>query len=90
MEALETDPDFRKKLNDASEDDIRSGNIAHELEYVNHQVRTKLDEIKREEIERLRALVKKQVGLSPNENVLTNFITHFNYNFSVSIEQSHR
>lgn len=62
VEALESDPDFRKKLNDASEDDIRSGNIAHELEYVNHQVRTKLDEIKREEIERLRQLVKKQVS----------------------------
>lgn len=63
MEALESDPEFRKKLNGASEDDIRSGNIAHELEYVDHNVRTKLDEIKREEIERLRHLIKKQVSI---------------------------
>lgn len=62
MEALESDGDFRKKLNEASEDDIRSGNIAHQLEFVNHQVRSKLDEIKREEIERLRSLVKQQVS----------------------------
>lgn len=62
VEALESDPEFRTKLNEASEDDIRTGNIAHELEFVNHQVRSKLDEIKREEIERLRTLVKQQVS----------------------------
>ncbi|KAJ6644268.1 Nucleobindin-2, partial [Pseudolycoriella hygida] len=63
VEALETDPDFREKLNKATEDDIRSGNIARELEYVNHNVRNKLDEIKREEIERLRELIKKKYQL---------------------------
>lgn len=62
VEALESDPEFRRKLNNATEDDIRSGNIAHELEYVNHQVRTRLDEIKREEMDRLRKLVTKQVS----------------------------
>ncbi|XP_037034652.1 nucleobindin-2 isoform X4 [Bradysia coprophila] len=64
VEALESDPEFRQKLNNASEDDIRSGNIAHELEYVNHQVRTRLDEIKREEMERLRQLINKQYQLN--------------------------
>lgn len=68
VEALESDPEFRKKLNEASEDDVRSGNIAHELEFVNHKVRTKLDEIKREEIERLRALVKQRVSYLLNNN----------------------
>lgn len=62
VEALESDGEFRTKLNEASEDDIRSGNIAHQLEFVNHQVRSKLDEIKREEIERLRGLIKQQVS----------------------------
>lgn len=39
----------------------QSGKIAHELEHVNHHVRSKLDEIKRREIERLRLLAIKQV-----------------------------
>lgn len=83
VSALESDPDFRQKLDNASEIDVRvshilnvliksrntkkkncnlqSGKIAHELEYVNHHVRTKLDEIKRREIERLRLMAIKQV-----------------------------
>uniref|UniRef100_T1GGX7 NUCB1-like N-terminal domain-containing protein n=1 Tax=Megaselia scalaris TaxID=36166 RepID=T1GGX7_MEGSC len=60
VEALESDPDFRKKLENAPEADIRSGKIAQELEYVGHNVRSKLDEIKRNEIDRLRKLVKKE------------------------------
>lgn len=40
---------------------FQSGKIAQELEYVNHHVRSKLDEIKRREIERLRTLANKQV-----------------------------
>jgi hypothetical protein len=53
---LESDPEFRKKLDNASETDIRSGKIAQELELVDHNVRTKLDELKRNELERLRSL----------------------------------
>lgn len=53
---LESDPEFRKKLDSASEADIRSGKIAQELELVDHNVRTKLDELKRSELERLRGL----------------------------------
>lgn len=74
VEALESDPDFRRKLNEASEDDIRSGNIANELDYVNHQIRNKLDEIKREEIERLRHLVKKQVSVVVVSELISLFI----------------
>ncbi|XP_061392545.1 nucleobindin-2 [Musca vetustissima] len=64
VEALESDPEFRKKLDKAPEADIRSGKIAQELDYVNHHVRTKLDEIKRRELERLRSLAKKEFELS--------------------------
>uniref|UniRef100_A0A1L8EIZ5 Putative nucleobindin-2 n=2 Tax=Haematobia irritans TaxID=7368 RepID=A0A1L8EIZ5_HAEIR len=64
VEALESDPDFRKKLDKAPEADIRSGKIAQELDYVNHHVRTKLDEIKRRELERLRSLANKEFELS--------------------------
>jgi len=79
--ALESDPDFRQKLNDASEDDIRTGNIAHQLEYVNHQVRSKLDEIKREEMERLRAYATLQYKLNNgiDENHLKVQVAHVDH-----------
>ena len=51
---------FRKKLENADVDQIRDGTIAHELEFVHHGVRTKLDEIKRKELERLRHLAVRQ------------------------------
>ncbi|EDW76987.2 uncharacterized protein Dwil_GK21183, partial [Drosophila willistoni] len=63
VEALEADPEFRKKLDKAPEADIRSGKIAQELDYVNHHVRTKLDEIKRRELERLRELASQTYEL---------------------------
>lgn len=47
---------------------FQSGKIAHELEYVNHHVRTKLDEIKRRELERLRHLAIKQVNPDDSNN----------------------
>lgn len=52
IDLLESDPEFKKKLEDAQEVDIRNGQIAKELEFVDHKVRTKLDEVKRQEIER--------------------------------------
>uniref|UniRef100_A0A7G3AU08 Putative nucleobindin 2 n=1 Tax=Lutzomyia longipalpis TaxID=7200 RepID=A0A7G3AU08_LUTLO len=64
VNALESDSEFREKLNKLDEVDIRTGKIAQELEYVNHNVRTKLDEIKRTELERLRKLAIKQFEMS--------------------------
>ncbi|XP_072930614.1 nucleobindin-2 isoform X2 [Epargyreus clarus] len=60
VQALESDPEFRERLEKADEEDVRSGKIAEQLDFVNHNVRTKLDEIKRREMERLRHLAKKQ------------------------------
>lgn len=40
---------------------LQSGKIANELEHVSHNVRSKLDEIKRREIERLRLAAIKHV-----------------------------
>ncbi|KOC61515.1 Nucleobindin-2 [Habropoda laboriosa] len=59
IQVLETDPDFRAKLDAANEADLRVRKIAEQLQFVNHNVRTKLDEIKREELERLRHLATK-------------------------------
>ena len=82
---LESDADFRKKLETVDVEKIRDGSIADELDFVNHkvrvahhsgntphkrrsyrsenihrQVRSKLDDIKRQELERLRHLAMKQ------------------------------
>ncbi|XP_032526773.2 nucleobindin-2-like [Danaus plexippus] len=66
VQALESDPEFRERLDKADEDDVRTGKIAEQLDFVNHNVRTRLDEIKRQELERLRHLATKQYELSNN------------------------
>jgi len=49
---------------------FQSGKIAQELQYVKHDVRSKLDELKRAELERLRHYIRKQAelkqGLDPD------------------------
>ncbi|XP_076046210.1 uncharacterized protein LOC143028263 [Oratosquilla oratoria] len=60
VQALESDQDFRKKLETADLDDIKSGKISRELHFVDHNIRTKLDELKRQELERLRHLAQKE------------------------------
>ncbi|XP_078043705.1 nucleobindin 1 isoform X4 [Augochlora pura] len=57
---LESDPEFRAKVKEASQDDIRTGKIADQLQFVDHNIRTRLDEIKRKELERLRHLAIKE------------------------------
>jgi len=64
VQILESDPEFRKKLESAKVDEIRDGTIAKELEFLNHGVRSKLDEAKRGELERLRHLAQKQYEMS--------------------------
>ncbi|XP_051175442.1 nucleobindin-2 isoform X2 [Leptopilina boulardi] len=59
IQVLETDLHFIKVLNDSTNEDIQSGKIAHELDYVNHHVRNRLDEIKRNEVERLRHVIRE-------------------------------
>lgn len=60
VQVLESDVDFRKKLETVDVEKIRDGSIADELDLVNHKVRSKLDDIKRQELERLRHLAMKQ------------------------------
>lgn len=63
MAALEEDKEFAKKLENVSMDAIKSGAIANELHFVDHNVRSKLDELKRLEMDRLRKLTKKEHDL---------------------------
>uniref|UniRef100_A0A182WB14 EF-hand domain-containing protein n=1 Tax=Anopheles minimus TaxID=112268 RepID=A0A182WB14_9DIPT len=64
VNVLESDPVFAEKLQKAAESDIRSGVIAQELEYVGHHVRSRLDELKRVELQRLKELATKQFELT--------------------------
>jgi len=67
VSVLEEDEKFRQKLENTSIDDIKSGAIAHQLEYVDHNIRTKLDEIKRREVTRLRDLARQKRNLEMND-----------------------
>jgi len=57
---LEKDPEFKERLNNASEDDIKSGKIADHMDLIGHNVREKLDEIKRMEVEYQRELLRQK------------------------------
>ncbi|XP_070562275.1 nucleobindin-2-like [Ptychodera flava] len=61
INVLEEDPDFRKKLEEADIKDIKSGKIASEINFVGHKVRSKLDELKRQEVNRLRMVAREQM-----------------------------
>lgn len=69
IDVLESDPEFKRKLEAAEETDIRTGKIAHELEFVDHNVRSKLDEVKRAELERLRHLAQREYELTNDIDV---------------------
>ncbi|CAF1520063.1 unnamed protein product [Adineta steineri] len=70
VEILENDPEFKKQIENASMDDIKSGNIAQHLNLVQHHVRTKLDEAKQREMSRLRELVGQKIrNLSEKERL---------------------
>lgn len=60
VEILEEDDEFKKKLHNATEDEIKSGVIADHLDLISHKVRTKLDELKRMEIEYQRRLRRQE------------------------------
>lgn len=76
VNALESDPDFRSKLEKADEKDIKSGKIAEELQFVSHHVRTRLDEIKRVELERLKELVEKKKQLEDPNSIIDDPLHH--------------
>ncbi|XP_014864850.1 PREDICTED: nucleobindin-2 [Poecilia mexicana] len=63
IEYLEKDPHFREKLKNANMDDIKQGKLSKELDFVQHNFRSKLDELKREEMNRLRLLIKAKHDL---------------------------
>nr|KAF6268681.1 nucleobindin 1 [Myotis myotis] len=69
INVLETDGHFREKLQAANAEDIKSGKLSRELDFVSHHVRTKLDELKRQEVSRLRMLLKAKTDAEQEPNV---------------------
>ncbi|TFJ96365.1 50S ribosomal protein L2 [Platysternon megacephalum] len=69
INVLETDSHFREKLQAANAEDIKSGKLSKELDFVSHHIRTKLDELKRQEVSRLRMLLKAKMDATMEQNV---------------------
>ncbi|XP_058265417.1 nucleobindin-1 [Hemibagrus wyckioides] len=69
IEVLETDPHFREKLQSSNTEDIKNGRLSKELDLVGHHVRTRLDELKRQEVSRLRMLLKAKLDSSNMQSV---------------------
>ncbi|XP_043854948.1 nucleobindin-1 [Dromiciops gliroides] len=69
IQVLETDGHFREKLQAANAEDIKSGKLSQELDFVSHHIRTKLDELKRQEVSRLRMLLKAKMDAAQEPEV---------------------
>ncbi|XP_050409127.1 nucleobindin-2 isoform X3 [Patella vulgata] len=76
VSVLEEDDDFRKKLEAANVSEIKDGSIARNLEFVGNHIRTKLDEIKRREVERLQELARLKMRTMKGTQVLHNIAYH--------------
>ncbi|KAK7938572.1 hypothetical protein WMY93_001898 [Mugilogobius chulae] len=69
IEVLETDSHFREKLQTANTEDIKSGRLSKELDLVGHHVRTRLDELKRQEVSRLRMLLRAKLDSANTQSL---------------------
>eukprot|EP00061_Rhincodon_typus_P009397 g32876.t1 len=69
IDVLETDTHFREKLQTADVEDIKSGKLSKELDLVSHHIRTRLDELKRQEVSRLRMLIRAKMDAEQGENM---------------------
>ncbi|XP_043120519.1 nucleobindin-2b [Puntigrus tetrazona] len=85
IDFLEKDPHFREKLHNTDMEDIKQGKLAKELDFVSHHVRTKLDELKRQEVNRLRTLIKVkqdmngEKGMTVDHQALLKQFEHLNH-----------
>ncbi|XP_062380038.1 nucleobindin-2a [Sardina pilchardus] len=69
IDYLEKDQHFREKLHNTDMEDIKQGKLAKELDFVSHHVRTKLDELKRQEVSRLRTLIKAKQDMEEGKGI---------------------
>ncbi|KAM6973354.1 nucleobindin-2b [Aplochiton taeniatus] len=69
IDFLEKDKHFREKLHNTKMEDIKQGKLAKELDFVSHHVRTRLDELKRQEVNRLRMLIKAKQDVQGGHDI---------------------
>ncbi|XP_011372887.1 nucleobindin-1 [Pteropus vampyrus] len=62
-------PQHPRQREQASNAGLKSGKLSRELDFVSHHVRTKLDELKRQEVSRLRMLLKAKMDAEQEPNV---------------------
>ncbi|XP_066540739.1 nucleobindin-2b [Hoplias malabaricus] len=85
IDFLEKDAHFKEKLHNSDIQDIKQGKLAKELDFVSHHVRTKLDELKRQEVNRLRTLIKAKQdiargkGMTVDHQALLKQFEHLNH-----------
>lgn len=60
VKTLDEDPEFAKKLENITHDQIMNGHVSQQIASVAPEVRNKLDELKRIELDRLRKLAMKE------------------------------
>jgi len=60
IDKLQQDPDFKKKVHNLTEDDIKAGKILEHVDLLDHDVRRKLDEVKRNEIKYQHELINQK------------------------------
>uniref|UniRef100_A0A4W5LB90 Nucleobindin 2a n=1 Tax=Hucho hucho TaxID=62062 RepID=A0A4W5LB90_9TELE len=70
IDFLEKDQHFREKLHNTDMEDIKMGKLAKELDFVSHHVRTQLDELKRQEVSRLRTLIKAKQDIEGGNDMV--------------------
>jgi len=93
LKVIESDENIRKKMEEASLEDIRSGKISKEINFLPYELREKLNEIKKEEIHRLRKLVQakntvEKGGRVRRSQYMKEIADHLDHNNPHSFEAS--
>ncbi|XP_053595794.1 nucleobindin-2 isoform X2 [Microplitis demolitor] len=84
VELLESDKDFKAKLRNSTEEDLQTAKVAHELKFIDYNIRTKLDELKRRELERIRHYAMKEYELTNNITITADHMDmHNQHTFEV-------
>nr|CAB3264478.1 nucleobindin-2 [Phallusia mammillata] len=69
VKLLESDEQFKKKMENADFDDIKEGRLSDEINKMPQSLRDKLNDLKKEEINRLRKIVHAKVDLEKGRRV---------------------
>lgn len=69
VKLLESDENFRKTMENANFDDIRDGKLSEEIQKIPADIRRKLDEVKRDEISRLRKIAHAKMQVEKGQKL---------------------